>query len=173
MVSPGEIGPAPEAASDPGMGTRAGEIRKNDFAHPMTNESKARGLPPRPDGTTDYLTNLFHSIGEKTESPAGACSGLRLIERPKTPDAHDEQDDALMIDDVDNAIKGRPWPTAKVCERFLEGYSIIRRRHFHDAWYKLTLVDNGHDRYVGPEVPEVSLPLPEIRSQDFGFTRSY
>ena len=63
----------------------------------------------------------------------------------------------LMMMTSDIALKEDPAYRA-VCERFLEDFEYFGDA-FARAWYKLTHRDMGpKDRYLGPEVPEVSLP---------------
>jgi len=171
MVSPGEIGPAPEGAPIQAMGLGWQNPEGTGFAqYTMTNGIEGSWTPHPTRWDNDYLTNLFQFEWKKTESPAGALQWTPVDPNaPKTPDAHDEgKMNALMMMTSDIALKVDP-AYREVCERFLEDFDYFAAA-FSRAWYKLTHRDMGPmDRYVGPEVPEVSLPwqdpIPKLDHQ--------
>ena len=124
----------------------------------------------------EYLTNLFRFEWRKTESPAGALQWTPVDpDAPKTPDAHIEgEKHELMMMTSDIALKEDP-AYREVCERFLNDFDYFADA-FARAWYKLTHRDMGpKERYLGPEVPEVSLPwqdpIPLARSRARGRCR--
>ena len=160
MVDAARIGTAPEAAPmrEMGLGWHNPEGSGN-AEHTMTNgiEGAWTQNPVRWDN--DYLTNLFSFEWERTKSPAGSLQWTPVDpDAPKTPDAHVEgKMNDLMMMTSDIALKEDPAYRA-VCERFLEDFEYFGDA-FARAWYKLTHRDMGpKDRYLGPEVPAVSLP---------------
>ena len=160
MVDPSRIGTAPEGATmqEMGLGWHNPEGSGN-AEHTMTNgiEGSWTEHPTRWDN--DYLENLFKFEWKQTKSPAGSLQWTPVDpDAPKTPDAHIEgkmHDLMMMTSDI--ALKEDPAYRA-VCERFLADFDYFTDA-FSRAWYKLTHRDMGpKDRYLGPEVPEVSLP---------------
>jgi len=160
MVAPDRIGAAPEAAAmrEMGLGWHNPEGSGNaEFT--MTNGIEGSWTSNPTVWDNDYLTNLFEFEWRKTESPAGALQWTPVDpDAPKTPDAHiDGKEHALMMMTSDIALKEDPAYRA-VCERFLDDFDYFADA-FARAWYKLTHRDMGpKDRYLGPEVPGVSLP---------------
>jgi len=160
MVDPARIGTAPEGASlqQMGLGWHNPEGSGNaEFT--MTNGIEGSWTSHPTVWDNDYLTNLFGYEWERTESPAGSLQWTPSDpDAPKTPDAHiDGKMHDLMMMTSDIALKVDPAYRA-VCERFLEDFDYFGSA-FARAWYKLTHRDMGpKDRYLGPEVPSVSLP---------------
>ena len=160
MVPADKIGAAPEAApmSAQGFGWHNPEGSGN-AEYTMTNgiEGSWTQNPTRWDN--EYLTNLFSHEWKKTESPAGALQWTPVDPgAPKTPDAHLEgKKNDLMMMTSDIALKEDP-AYREVCQHFLSDFDYFADA-FSRAWYKLTHRDMGpKDRYVGPEVPDVTLP---------------
>ena len=160
MVSPEEIGPAPEGAPIQAMGLGWQNPKGTGFAqYTMTNGIEGSWTSDPTQWDNDYLTNLFKYDWKKTQSPAGALQWTPVNpDAKKTPDAHLEgkmHDLMMMTSDI--ALKTDP-AYREVCERFLEDFDYFADA-FARAWYKLTHRDMGPiDRYVGPEVPDVVLP---------------
>ena len=160
MVDASRIGTAPEGAAmhEMGLGWHNPEGTGNaEFT--MTNGIEGSWTPHPTRWDNDYLTNLFKFEWKKTESPAGSLQWTPVDpDAPKTPDAHVEgKMNDLMMMTSDIALKEDPAYRA-VCERFLNDFDYFADA-FSRAWYKLTHRDMGpKDRYLGPEVPEVSLP---------------
>ena len=160
MVDPKRIGDPPEMAtmSLQGLGWHNPEGTGN-AQYTMTNGIEGSWTPDPTRWDNDYLTNLFRFEWKKTESPSGALQWTPVDpEAPKTPDAHlDGVQHDLMMTTADIAFKVDP-AYREICERFLGDFDYFTDA-FSRAWYKLTHRDMGpKDRYVGPEVPEVTLP---------------
>ena len=160
MVASDRIGAAPEKAAlqEMGLGWHNPQGEGN-AENTMTNGIEGSWTPYPTRWDNDYLVNLFKFDWKKIESPAGSLQWTPVDPRaPKTPDAHIEgkQNDLMMMTS-DIALKEDP-AYRKVCEHFLEDFDYFGSA-FSRAWYKLTHRDMGpRDRYVGPEVPAVSLP---------------
>ncbi len=160
MVNPEKIGPAPEGAPIQAMGLGWQNPEGTGFAqYSMTNGIEGSWTPDPTRWDNAYLTNLFKYEWKKTTSPAGALQWEPVNpDAPTTPDAHIEgKEHALMMMTSDLALKKDPV-YREICERFMDDFDYFTDA-FARAWYKLTHRDMGpKDRYVGPEVPEVTLP---------------
>ena len=160
MVAADKIGPEPEAEtmSAQGMGWH-NPVGTGNAEFTSTNGIEGAWTPNPTRWDNDYLTNLFSHEWQKTVSPAGALQWTPVDPNaPKTPDAHLEGvEHNLMMTTADIAFKVDP-AYREVCERFLNDFDYFTDA-FSRAWYKLTHRDMGpKDRYLGPEVPEVTLP---------------
>ena len=160
MVDPARIGTAPEGATmqEMGLGWHNPEGSGN-AEHTMTNGIEGAWTQNPVAWDNDYLTNLLGFEWKRTESPAGSLQWTPLDpDAPTTPDAHIAgKRHELMMMTSDIALKEDPAYRA-VCERFLNDFEYFGDA-FARAWYKLTHRDMGpKDRYLGPEVPAVSLP---------------
>ena len=160
QVAAAKIGPAPEAAamSQQGFGWH-NPVGTGNAEFTSTNGIEGSWTPHPTRWDNDYLENLLKYEWERTESPAGSLQWTPVDpEAPKTPDAHlDGVEHALMMMTSDIALKVDP-AYREIVERFRGDFDSLTDA-FSRAWYKLTHRDMGpKSRYVGPEVPEVSLP---------------
>jgi catalase-peroxidase len=160
MVKPEKIGPAPEGAPIQAMGMGWQNPKGTGFAqYTMTNGIEGSWTPNPTQWDNNYLENLLKYEWKKTKSPAGSLQWTPVDPNaPKTPDAHKEgvyHDLMMMTSDI--ALKKDP-EYRKIIERFRDDFDALTGA-FSRAWYKLTHRDMGpKDRYLGPEVPSVSLP---------------
>ena len=160
MVEFAKIGPAPEGEkmSAQGFGW-LNPVGTGNAEFTSTNGIEGAWTPDPTRWDNDYLTNLLTFEWKKTESPAGALQWTPVDEdAPKTPDAHLEGvEHDLMMTTADIAFKVDPV-YREICERFVDDFDYFTDA-FSRAWYKLTHRDMGpKSRYLGPEVPEVTLP---------------
>ena len=155
-----KIGREPEAApmSAQGMGWH-NPVGTGNAEFTSTNGIEGAWTPDPTAWDNAYLENLLGLEWEKTTSPAGALQWTPVRDdAPTTPDAHiPGKEHALMMTTADLAFKVDP-AYREICERFVDDFDAFTDA-FSRAWYKLTHRDMGpKDRYLGPEVPDVTLP---------------
>ena len=174
MCEPEKIGPAPEAAPLEAMGLGWQNPKGTGFAqYTMTNGIEGSWTPNPTRWDNDYLTNLFKYEWEKAKSPAGALQWKPVgADVPTTPDAHvGGKREPIMMMTSDLALKEDP-AYREICRKFLDDFDYFADA-FARAWYKLTHRDMGPvDRYVGPEVPDTTLPwqdpIPKLDQAPLG-----
>lgn len=160
-----KIGAAPEAAPMhlQGFGWH-NPVGSGNAEFTSTNGIEGSWTPNPTQWDNDYLTNLFKYEWEQKKSPAGAGQWTPVDpDAPKTPDAHLDKQEDLMMMTSDLALKMDP-EYRKVCEKFMNDFDYFTDA-FAKAWYKLTHRDMGpKDRYLGPEVPKEDMiwqdPVP-------------
>lgn len=160
-----KIGAAPEAAPlhQQGFGWH-NPVGTGNAEFTSTNGIEGSWTPNPTKWDNDYLTNLFKYEWEQKTSPAGAQQWTPVDPTaPKTPDAHLDKMDDLMMMTSDIALKTDP-EYRKICEKFMNDFDYFTDA-FSKAWYKLTHRDMGpKDRYLGPEVPKEDMiwqdPVP-------------
>ncbi len=160
-----KIGAAPEAAPlhQQGLGWH-NPVGTGNAEFTSTNGIEGSWTPNPTKWDNDYLTNLFKYEWEQKTSPAGAQQWTPVDPTaPKTPDAHLDKMDDLMMMTSDIALKTDP-EYRKICEKFMNDFDYFTDA-FSKAWYKLTHRDMGpKDRYLGPEVPKEDMiwqdPVP-------------
>ena len=160
MVNPDKIGAAPEISGMEEMGLGwHNPVGTGNAQYTMTNGIEGSWTPNPTQWDNDYVNNLLRFEWKQVESPAGALQWTPVVDTaPTTPDAHlPGVAHKLMMMTSDIALKKDP-EYRKVLERFRDDFDYFTDA-FSRAWYKLIHRDMGpKDRYVGPEVPEVSLP---------------
>ena len=160
MVNPDKIGAAPEISGMEEMGLGwHNPVGTGNAQYTMTNGIEGSWTPNPTQWDNDYVHNLLRFEWKQVESPAGALQWTPVVDTaPTTPDAHlPGVEHKLMMMTSDIALKKDP-AYRKVLERFRDDFDYFTDA-FSRAWYKLIHRDMGpKDRYVGPEVPEVSLP---------------
>ena len=154
MVSPDEIGAAPEGASMAAQGLGwDNPVGSGNAEYTMTNGIEGAWTPHPTRWDNDYLTNLFAYEWEKTKSPAGSLQWRPVDGQgaPKTPDAHiDGKMNDLMMQTTDIALTVDP-SYREIGLRFRDDFDAFTEA-FSKAWHKLIHRDMGpKSRYLGPD----------------------
>jgi catalase-peroxidase len=162
------VGPEPAAAGieEQGFGwqNKCGNGNADDT---ITSGLEGAWSAKPTEWTSQYLDGLFANDWVQTKSPAGAVQWIPKDESLSdlVPDAHDpSKRHAPIMFTTDLALKFDP-SYSKIAKRFQENPEEFELA-FAKAWFKLTHRDMGpRARYVGPEVPEMSMlwqdPVPE------------